>query len=297
MSYLPDSITLDKISIPGTHDSGTALLSAGLFHTQNFNISRQLADGIRFLDIRVKFKKNNPASDPLQIYHGSANCKISLGNVLDACNEFLGQNTKESIIMLMNAASGDGHDIQQYFSVYLNQARYKDLFYLNPVPSVLSKLREKVILFRRFPIVGVTDMGVDLSQGWMKNKTFELKTPQGVVLHIEDEYQQHNTHKKMKVVESNINGAITAANNGVIFITYNSVSGSAAHTPYQYAWGGGLGKVDPKMNPGLQRFLQTKPGKQRFGIIVLDYYNNETGKIDNSNAILTINANEGVQLS
>ena len=129
MSNLPDEIMLDKISIPGTHDSGTAKTMDGAAHTQNFGIRNQLDNGIRFLDIRVTYKKSNSPNDPLQIYHGIINCDISFGDVLNDCVSFLNENPRETIIMLVNSASGDDTDIQQYFDVYLGQANYKFILF------------------------------------------------------------------------------------------------------------------------------------------------------------------------
>lgn len=288
MSSLSDDTTLDKISIPGTHDSGTQKTGAGPAHTQNFGISDQLNNGIRFLDIRVTYKKSNPQDDPLQIYHGIINCEISFGDVLNDCVNFLNTNTRETIIMLVNSASGKDTNIQQYFDVYLLQARYQNLFYLQPVPTNLGAMRKKVVLFRRYLGTG----GVDLSQpgAWQDNKTFPLTTPQGVKFYIEDQYSQHDTHKKWDAVESNLNSAMSHPTDGTIFITFNSIS-FGAHTPYQYAWGGGIGRVNPKMNPALQSYLEKNQGEKRFGIIPLDFFNNESGNINNTNTELIISSN------
>lgn len=294
MSSLDDKITLDKISIPGTHDSGTEKTGAGPAHTQNFGIRNQLDNGIRFLDIRVTYKKSNPANDPLQIYHGIINCDISFGDVLNDCLNFLNTNPQETIIMLVNSASGKETDIQQYFDVYLRQSQYQNLFYLNAVPTQLGAMRKKIVLFRRYLGTG----GVDLSQpnAWQDNKTFSLTTPQGVQFYIEDQYSQHNTKKKWSAVASNLDKAKGNPNDTIIYITFNSIS-FGGHTPYQYAWGGGIGKVDPKMNPVLQSYLESNSGANRFGIIPLDFFNNKTGDINNSNTELIINSNPGVQLT
>ncbi|NQY65348.1 MAG: hypothetical protein HRT38_16850 [Alteromonadaceae bacterium] len=56
ISNLEGSVTLDKLSIPGTHDSGASKARKGQAHNQNFDIITQLNDGIRFLDIRVKYE-------------------------------------------------------------------------------------------------------------------------------------------------------------------------------------------------------------------------------------------------
>ncbi|MEZ8226704.1 phosphatidylinositol-specific phospholipase C [Vibrio splendidus] len=289
MSALDKNLTLDSISMPGTHDSGTQKALKGGARTQNFGIYDQLSDGIRFLDIRVK--PNGPELDPLNIYHGDFSCGISFGDVLNDCLKFLSENPSESVVMLMNAATNSDKDIQTKFDEYLKQEKYKHLFYLEPRIPALHEAQSKIVLLRRFD----GDEGIDLSNGWEKNATFTLTTPENQVFRIEDEYQQHDTHKKMATVHSSINRAMETPNDNAVHITYNSIS-LGGHSPYQYAWGGGFGKVDPKMNPGLTEFLAEQQKGKRFGIVVLDFYNNEEGHIDNRNAELIINANSGVDL-
>jgi len=289
MSALDKNLTLDSISIPGTHDSGTQKAPKGGPRTQNFGIYEQLSNGIRFLDIRVK--PNGPELDPLNIYHGDFSCGISFGDVLNDCLNFLSENPSEAVVMLMNAATSGDKDIQTNFNQYLKQEKYKQLFYLGSKIPALHEAQSKIVLLRRFD----GDEGIDLSNGWEKNATFTLTTPENQVFQIEDEYQQHDTHKKMATVHSSINRAIETPNDKAVHITYNSIS-LGGHTPYQYAWGGGFGKVDPKMNPGLTEFLAEQQKGKRFGIVVLDFYNNKEGHIDNRNTELVISTNPGVNL-
>ena len=287
MSALDKSLTLDKISIPGTHDSGTEKAPPIGARTQNFGIYTQLNDGIRFLDIRVT--ANGSKSDPLNIYHGIISCDISLGDVLNDCLRFLSENPSETIIMLMNAATSSVEGVQEKFDDYIAQEKYHNLFYLGTRVPTLQQSQGKIVLLRRFS----GSSGIDLSHGWKVDETFVLTTPENQVFEIEDQYKEHDTHKKMAAVESSINRAIENPNDGVMHITYNSIS-QGGHTPYQYCWGGGLGKVDPMMNPGLTAFLERKQKGDRFGIVVLDFYNNEAGNIDNRNTELIINTNSYV---
>lgn len=287
MSSLNGNITLDKISIPGTHDSGTAKTDKGAAHTQNFGIATQLNDGIRFLDIRVVYD-GTQQKDPLRIYHGIISCKLSFGNVLDSCMTFFAENPQETIVMLMNSASGTADNIQQGFTVYTEQERYKSLFYLNENLAPLSELRGKIVLFRRF---SGKSLGINLSGGWKDNRTFTLVTPQNQTFKIEDQYKQHDTHKKLAAVEELIGTAMQTPDDGIIYITYNSIA-QGTHTPYQYAWGGGFGPVNPKMNPGLNDFLNRQQKNAELGIIMLDFYNNEKGNIDNRLVECIINSNK-----
>ncbi|NQY65349.1 MAG: phosphatidylinositol-specific phospholipase C [Alteromonadaceae bacterium] len=293
MSNLTGSITIDQLSIPGTHDSGTSKVTGpfkGAALTQNFDITRQLNDGIRFLDIRVKH--TDISIEPLQIFHGVIGCNISFGDVLNDCIKFLKENHHETIIMLINAASDEDKDIQNSFDYYLEQQPYKDLFYLEPKLPTLAGLRGKIVLFRRFQGYG----GVDLSSGWEVNSTFTLVTPDGVEFKIEDQYKEDDTTVKLKAVTDNIESAINKSSDGVIYITYNSIS-QGLHTPYQYACGGGLTPVNPKMNTGMESYLTKNLGAKKFGVIMLDFYNNKEGSISNNSIKLIINSNPGVELS
>jgi 1-phosphatidylinositol phosphodiesterase len=269
MSTLNGSHTLDKYSIPGTHDSGTQHTGDGAAHTQNFGIADQLLDGIRFLDIRLDGITDFDSD--LVVKHGCILCFLSFGDVLNACKHFLAGHPGETIIMLVNKSGCLFGDIASRFRSYLDRDEYAGLFYLGEHMPKLDEVRGKIVIFRRFKSDDPNGMGVDLSDGWEDNETFSLTTPQGVRFEIEDEYKQHDTHKKLVAVEACVNSALVNSNDGVMYITYNSIS-AGGHTPYQYAWGGS--GVDPIMNPSLETFLYGKPGNRRFGVVMLDYYNN-----------------------
>ena len=286
MSYLDDNITLDKLSIPGTHDTGTMGVSAvvkGFARTQNFGIYRQLEDGIRFLDIRLKNNK-----DSLVVVHGVVSCNLSFEDVLNDCSKFLINNPKETVIMLVN---NEGSNIESNFSQYLKMDAYRDLFYLDTTLPNLGLLRGKVVLFRRFEASESLHMGVNLSKGWEDNATFPMTTPSGIKLQIEDEYKEHNTKKKYKIVKDSINSAIDNPNDGIIYITYNSISSKLTHTPYKYAWGGRGSGIDPAMNPSMTEYLHPMTGIKRFGVVMLDFYNNNKDNINNENVELIIKSN------
>jgi 1-phosphatidylinositol phosphodiesterase len=284
MSKLNGSHTLDKFSIPGTHDSGTKNTGAGVAHTQNFNIATQLEDGIRFLDIRLdgvtKF------DDKLVVKHGCILCFLDFEEVLESCSSFLKKNSRETIIMLVDSSGCLFNDIEERFKTYLEKDKFKNLFNLEGGIPTLDIARGKIVLFRRFEIKGSGVMGVDLSKDWEKDKTFSLTTPQGDKFEIEDEYKQHNTPEKVIAVEDNLNKAIANPDDGVMYMTYNSIS-AGGHTPYQYAWGGT--GIDPAMNPSLQIYLDGKTGDRRFGLVILDFYNDKGSQNGITEAVIMSN--------
>ena len=145
------------------------------------------------------------------------------------------------------------------------------------------------------------ELGLNLQQqgknfagvGW-PNKysyTFDTTTPDGqTTLHIEDQYGTHDTSDKMKAVSAALEKAASSPADGTIYITFNSIAYASAHTPYQYAW-----SVKGAMNPALETYFSKAfaqmPGPSRLGFVVLDFYNNETGHLDNRNVQSVIGAN------
>jgi len=106
MAQIPGSRLIKDISIPGTHDSGSSgVKSPFISHArcQSMIISRQLESGIRYIDVRIKEK-----SGVYKIYHGSnsvlsADCYLSLTDVLTMIKAFLKSNPSEVIIMRLRA--------------------------------------------------------------------------------------------------------------------------------------------------------------------------------------------------
>jgi 1-phosphatidylinositol phosphodiesterase len=301
MSGLNSTLTMAQLSVPGTHDSGTEKISPGPYHTQNFGIAQQLSDGIRFLDIRLAKNSDKTPGDPLQVNHANISCDITFGDVLNDCMSFLGANPGEVIFMLVNDASGSSNSdtVCNGFQTYLENSTYQNLFCLSAAPAQLplSQLRGKVVLLRRFFAPANVELGLNLQQqsktfegvGWPNgySETFDTTTPDGTTsLHIEDQYNTHNVSKKMEAVSEALDIASGNAGDGKLYITFNSIAFHGTTTPYQYAW-----SVKHAMNPSLQSWFAQTPGRARYGFVVLDFYNNETGHIDNGNVAAIIGSN------
>ena len=97
MSGLQDNISISKISIPGTHDSGArvdAPVVSGTAKTQDLSIAEQLNAGVRFLDIRCRHIDN-----AFTIHHGAIYQNLNFDDVLNACYTFLNSHPSETIIM------------------------------------------------------------------------------------------------------------------------------------------------------------------------------------------------------
>ena len=105
MSHLPDDARLSTLSIPGTHDTMTAhdLDSCkGIFKsrclTQEWTLDKQLLNGIRFLDIRIRQTRIQGAAYLLRnsfgIYHGSVFLDVTLDEVFLTIKKFLAKQLR-----------------------------------------------------------------------------------------------------------------------------------------------------------------------------------------------------------
>lgn len=282
------------LSIPGTHDSGTEKADlTGMSHCQNFDIRRQLEDGIRFLDIRLsKVAAPVRPDDPLSIFHGLAPCGITFGQVLDWCEEFLYRHPDETILMSVKNENSLG-DISDAFATYLN--RYFYLYYRSNRLATLDEARGRVVFFFRFPfsiregeIPGINPARVGISfYDWQDDVTFSFKNNEGQQFQIEDNYKSYDTREKAVLVESALEQAAGDHISDTCYVTFNSIAYAPfQHTPYQYAWGDK--GIDPAMNPWLTAYL-SQHGQQRYGIILLDYYNNHGDAIDPVRLIIESN--------
>lgn len=109
---LDDDIYVSQLSIPGTHDAASKECTS-VGRTQDLTIEEQLNMGIRAFDLRPTCPDysggffgqgasclfNSGNNRFLPIYHGIANCNITLADVFTIFNEWLNENKKEFIIV------------------------------------------------------------------------------------------------------------------------------------------------------------------------------------------------------
>jgi len=123
MSKIPDSTKLTRISIPGSHDSGSYLLSEPITSvwakTQSLNFTQQLNGGIRFFDIRGAATSDTH----IDLYHGIVYLQQDLDNFIASARKFLTEHPRETIIMLAHQA-GLQKVLIRYFLIRIFQTRY-----------------------------------------------------------------------------------------------------------------------------------------------------------------------------
>lgn len=101
MRELDDDASITTLTIPGSHDAGTAYgcknpIARMYARCQYWNIESQLMMGIRFLDIRLKADYQD---QKLKVYHGPCDQQLEFDQVLATVGLFLEINPSEFIVM------------------------------------------------------------------------------------------------------------------------------------------------------------------------------------------------------
>ena len=95
MSRLDDSLAINELSIPATHDSGATISLLGISgQCQKSTIKEQLDMGVRLLDIRLRL-----VDDELNVVHGIVDQNLTFKSVLEDINAFIEEYPTEFLIM------------------------------------------------------------------------------------------------------------------------------------------------------------------------------------------------------
>lgn len=174
MKYVEDNKFLDELSIPGTHDSGTCSVDndtepqSSQVKCQQDYIPTQLLEGIRYFDIRLG-KGDDPGIDHGIFYLLKKDAYfMHLSDVVGYFKTFLNENPSEALIMLVSRGNDEATDesVTTAFAKVLGDN--PDLFYTASRVPTLGEVRGKIVLLRRFRLVGDSvsghTWGLDLTE-------------------------------------------------------------------------------------------------------------------------------------
>lgn len=202
MSYVDDGMLLSEISIPGTHESATYQMYIG--NCQNLTIREQLQDyGVRFLDIRLKFK-----SGELWVYHEIESAgNLTLNDVCQECYEFLDRHPTECIVMSIRDEQNDTE--RRYVHNFENRLKSciqakADYWSTRDETPRLGDVRKKIVLFRRFRTLNTSEeLGIDARpEKWQDKVRFTIDNgDEHSQLYIQDVYHLESQKWQDKFAE------------------------------------------------------------------------------------------------
>lgn len=251
LQFVDDSLQINQISLPGTHDTGTYTVSkfaltSRWVKTQDDSISQQLKDGIRFLDIRCRHINNSFA-----IHHDRFYLNLNFTEVLEDCYSFLEKNPHEFILMSVKNEYTEKDCTRSFNDTFLTDyLDPKKWFTENRFPR-LEEARGKIVLFRRFSGTN----GIDAST-WPDNQTFETDGR----LHVQDEYEQRNEVLKGRAIKAAWDFAITNSDKGWLTLNFTSIAADTFTSTRQYA---------QDKNPELSAYINGVKGHG--GVVISDF--------------------------
>ncbi len=152
---------IHQISLPGSHDTFTYGVTRILSHwgkTQVLNIEQQFDAGVRFFDLRLKYRDNWPFDPYFQLNHGPLGCGITMPESLDKLVALLKAHPGETIVISLKYEACD--ETQEGMTLMRNTLdKYKDYIVdpsLYKKDLRLNDCRGKMVLTQRFSAVGKT---------------------------------------------------------------------------------------------------------------------------------------------
>ncbi|MFJ8766364.1 phosphatidylinositol-specific phospholipase C [Streptomyces clavifer] len=245
MGGIADSTPLQRLTIPGTHNSGAR--HGGLWTAcQNTTVTEQLNSGVRFLDIRCRI-----SGDAYAIHHGAYYQHLNFDDVLGACRDFLTQRPSETVLMRVKQEYSQESDaaFRRIFDIYLDGRGWRPLLRLDPTLPNLGAARGKVVVLADnggLPGVRYADPGI---------------------FDIQDDYMAEPGAKYPKI-EAHFRRA--AQQPGKLFMNYVS---TAALLPPRWN--------SDRLNPQVHSFLDgTASGWTGLGIVPLDFPATRSGLVE-----------------
>ncbi|MCK7625666.1 phosphatidylinositol-specific phospholipase C [Streptomyces sp. RS10V-4] len=236
MSALDDATPVQRLTVPGTHDSG-ARIGGPWVACQNTSVAEQLASGIRFLDVRCR-----AVDGVFAIHHGAFYQELMFGDVLNACRDFLRAHPSETVLMRVKQEYSEvsAEEFRRIFGSYLDAKGYRPLFRLDPGLPQLGEARGRVVLLADADGLG------------------GVRYADPALFDIQDAYMTEPLGKYPKV-EAQFRKAV--AQPGKLFVNY--VSTAALLPPRSNA---------DRLNPRVRDLLAGEGGAwQGLGIVPMDF--------------------------
>jgi 1-phosphatidylinositol phosphodiesterase len=280
MAAMPDDIRLSDMTIPGTHDSAAYARLSGAamqalrayYQCQDKDLQTQLADGIRFFDLR-----GYAEGDRIGFCHGDKidpRFDLWFDDALNIFRDFLASHPREAIII---SAKCDYRDANQFASNWNNHYwSQPHNWYTGEYFPKLGDVRGKIFAI---PRTAGMHGSVDVPR-WDDDST-DAGGP-GAWIVIQDWYQVNIDYaNKSRAVDDQMDKALSS-NDGHYHLNFISCISD---------WNGKPGfprDAAMSLNVGHMQTLMRRPFG-RWGVLIMDFYNE--GSDAGRNVVAQISSN------
>lgn len=244
--YVSDNQKVGDISLPGTHDSaaykmnGISIFAAFWAKTQDWTITDQLNNGVRFLDLRV--------CEDFTMHHGVAWVGENFPYHLNEIRQFLDKNPKEFVFVRIKDEESNPNltYFKRKVDDYIQSQGLGKYFATNLSRSTTAKdVRGKIIL--------LDDTGTNLQFAAANWRT----TAQ------QDAYSPGGFDQKWHWIEEGIKTKNSDNYQGRVYVNHISYTDGAKR----------IRNVADAMNWKFSQYLSANPN-QKLGITVMDFPSN-----------------------
>lgn len=186
MAALDDSMPLNALSIPGTHDSGALHSIADISgKCQTLPVADQLRIGVRFLDIRLQL-----VDDELRIVHSFVDQKTEFADTLTDMVTFLREHPTEFLLVSFKEDAEHRRSEGGFTETLEAMLRaYTDVISTaTALPATVGEARGKLHVIARYD--GAT-LGLPCHRGWTDDASFVLNN-----VYVQDNYRVESTGEK-----------------------------------------------------------------------------------------------------
>jgi 1-phosphatidylinositol phosphodiesterase len=203
MRKLKDEQLVSLVSIPATHDAGTALGRLGYTRCQVLTIPAQLAVGVRGLDVRLRLVDRD-----LSIYHAEEPQKVRFADVMRGLSDFLKAHPSEFIVMRIREEAKAIRPTESFEAAFARYTEpYGSLFFKassrTEIPSV-GALRGKILLLDNY---GKLPNAVDYPNAAMS---------------VQDDYDTSDMEHKYQEIIAKFEDALNQKGGAVWQVNYTS---------------------------------------------------------------------------
>uniref|UniRef100_T1JW55 Phosphatidylinositol-specific phospholipase C X domain-containing protein n=1 Tax=Tetranychus urticae TaxID=32264 RepID=T1JW55_TETUR len=155
MSTISDSVHLNHLSLPGTHDT-MAFYGGPFVQTQILSLDSQLRVGVRAFDIRCRH-----INDKFEIHHGPIYQRSDMDKVLQSMVSFLGSFPSEVLLVRIkeeHAPRDNKRSFAETVDFYLNKPTFRGYIWKGNSTVPLGIVRGKIVILRNYPskqLIGV----------------------------------------------------------------------------------------------------------------------------------------------
>ena len=188
MAQLPDSTRLSSMTIPGTHQT---MARHGLGRCQHRSITDQYEMGVRFVDIRCRWFRNE-----LPIHHGRLYQQAGyINSVVQPTVDFLRDHPRETILMLVKDEQHKTVRDDLSFSTLVQlPLTNRGASVLHSVPETLGEARGHIILFHKdWP-------------NWPDNN-WQLGTALWHYFDVHDDWKEHDCDRRWESAKEHLDKA------------------------------------------------------------------------------------------